>query len=289
MKIAVAGVLGLAMLTWTGIAAQEKKAAPFEVEVVKDIAYYQGEGDDKVRHKLDLYLPRGAKDYPVFFYIHGGGWRRGSKDGASAHGKTFAKNGIGFVAVNYRLSPAEKGKKDGIKHPAHIEDVARAFAWCVANLGKRGANVEQIYIGGHSAGGHLAALLATDESYLGAHKLSPKNIKGVVPISGVFRVGRMNDVFGDAESSKKASPLTHVKEGLPPFLIFYADKESGGLGKQAEAFGKALEKVKGQVKVKMISNRTHGTIMSKAAKEDDEVTKAIFAFIRDKGALKTDK
>jgi acetyl esterase/lipase len=169
--------------------------------------------------------------------------------------------------------------------------VARAFAWTVANLGKRGANVEQIYVSGHSAGGHLAALLATDESYLKAHKLSLKNIKGVVPVSGVFTVsgGRMSKVFGDEQSSKKASPQSHVREGLPPFLIFYADKELGALGKQAESFGKALQEAKVDATVKMIKDRDHGSIMSRAAKEDDELTLALLAFIHKQSGLKERK
>jgi acetyl esterase/lipase len=272
---------------------EEKIAATFEAEVVKNVAYYEGEGADKIRHKLDLYLPKGQKDYPVFFFIHGGGWTDGCKNGFADHGKTFAKNGIGFVAINYRLSARRGSGKEGVKHPAHIEDVVRAFAWVIANFGKRGANVDQIYVSGHSAGGHLCALLATDESYLKTHKLSLKDIKGVVPISGVFRVGGSADPevqirFGD--KGKEASPLTYVKEGLPPFLIFYADKEIappafGDLGKQAEQFGKALQKVKSQVVVKMIKDRNHDTIMGHAAKPDDELTVAVFEFIRKKGVL----
>src|SRR5207249_878371 len=101
----------------------------------------------------------------VLFFIHGGVWREGSKDAFVTQGRAFARQGIGFVAINYRLSPA-------VKHPAHVEDVAKAFAWVHANLGKRGANAEQIFVCGHSAGGHLAALLGTDKSHLETHKLS---------------------------------------------------------------------------------------------------------------------
>src|SRR4051794_15895190 len=99
-----------------------KTGGNFEVEVIKGVAYYDGKDADPVRHKLDLYLPKGQKDYPVLFFIHGGAWRAGSKDGFGRLGRVFARNGVGVVAINYRLSPA-------VKHPAHIQDVARAFAW----------------------------------------------------------------------------------------------------------------------------------------------------------------
>lgn len=263
----------------------DDKTKTFEVETVKNVAYNDSKEADSVRHKLDLYLPKDAKDYPVLFFIHGGGWTKGSKDNFSSHGKTFASNGIGFVAVNYRLSPA-------VKHPEHTKDVAQAFAFARADLKKRGADVSQIYVSGHSAGGHLCALLATDESYLKEHKLSLKDVKGCIPISGVFTVGGRAEIWGDDEEMrKKASPMNHVAKGLPPMLLFYGDAEDKGLGAQAEKFGEALKKVGSKAEVRRITDRTHGTIMSNVAKADDEVTKAIFTFIKSGGKVKekTDK
>jgi len=260
-------------------AADEAKQTKYKVEVVKNLSYNDAKDADDVRHKLDLYLPKGAKNYPVVFFIHGGAWKYGSKTGFARHGNMFASHGIGFVAINYRLSPK-------IKHPQHIKDVARAFAWAYKDLGKRGADLKQIYVSGHSAGGHLCALLAVDESYLKEHKLSAANIRGVIPISGVFRVGGMRDIFGDAGNSKKASPLTHVRKEGPPFLIFYAEKEIAGLGKQAEQFTKAMKDAGAKATVKMIKERNHGSIMQQASKADDEVTVAIFAFIKENGKKK---
>jgi acetyl esterase/lipase len=276
------GLLAVVMCSFSSPLLAEVKKAEYEVEIVKGINYSTNKDADD-RQKLDLYLPKDGKDYPIFFFIHGGAWQKGSKDGFANHGKTFAKKGIGFVATNYRLSPK-------VKHPAHIEDVALAFAWTVKNLPRRGGNVKQIYISGHSAGGHLAALLATDERYLKTHKLSLANIRGVIPISGVFTISnRQSEIFGDEASCRQASPMTHVKPKLPPFLLFYADKELGALGKQAEASGKAVQAVKGDIVVKMIADRDHGTIMRNAARPDDPVTTAILAFIEKNGESKAIK
>ena len=270
MRMAVFAVALLALPAY----ADGKKPA-YEVEVRKDISYHPGKDADAVRHKLDLYLPRGAKDYPVFFFIHGGGWTNGSKNSFGPVGKTFASNGIGFVAINYRLPPA-------VKHPDHAKDAAEAFAWVVANLGKDGADTKRIFVGGQSAGGHLAALLGTDESYLKKHELGLKDIRGVVPISGVFDVthSRLARVFGEDDSRKAGSPMTHIGDKMPPFLVLYADKELGALGKQAEEFAKAVKAKNGKIEVKMIADRTHGTIMRTIARPDDEATRAIFAFIK---------
>jgi acetyl esterase/lipase len=157
-------VLLLALLLARPVAADEAKAPKtggnFEVEVHKNIPYIEGKDVDE-RQKLDLYVPKGAKDYPVLFFIHGGGWTAGSRSGFDRIGRTFAKNGVGFVSTGYRLSPK-------VQHPAHIQDVAKGFAWTVANIGKHGGNAGAIFVSGHSAGGHLAALLATDDDYLKA-------------------------------------------------------------------------------------------------------------------------
>src|SRR5438132_7046995 len=136
-----------------------KSGGHFEVEVVKDLAYDTSKDADSNKHKLDLYLPKGQKDFPVLFFIHGGAWTSGDRRLYGALGHTFAKNGIGTVIISYRLTPQ-------VQHPGHIEDVARAFAWTHQNIAKHGGRADQIFVSGHSAGGHLAALLVTNEKYL---------------------------------------------------------------------------------------------------------------------------
>ena len=149
----------------------------FDVEALLNITYHDGEYADRHKHKLDLFLPKGAKDFPVLFFIHGGAWTSGDRKLYGALGHVFARNGIATVVISYRLSPA-------VQHPAHIEDVARAFAWTHKHIAEYGGRADRIFVTGQSAGGHLAALLATHEQYLQAHHLSLKNICGAIPISG---------------------------------------------------------------------------------------------------------
>jgi acetyl esterase/lipase len=162
--------------------------------------------------------------------------------------------------------------------------VAKAFAWTHKNIAKHGGKADQIFITGHSAGGHLVALLATDPTYLKAEGLSLADIKGALPLSGVYTIRpnrRFDDVFGtDEETVKNASPMEHIKGKLPPFLIAYASKDLGNIGKMSEDFGKALKEAKYDVAVLKIDDRDHGTIIRKAiANADDRLTQAMLKFI----------
>jgi acetyl esterase/lipase/peroxiredoxin len=260
-----------------------KVGGRFEVEAVKDIAYYDGDGADAKKHKLDLFLPKGQKDFPVLFFIHGGAWVIGDRSWYGKLGETFAKNGIGTVIISYRLTPQ-------VQHPGHIEDVARAFAWTHNNIGKYGGKADQIFVTGQSAGGHLAALLATNDTYLKAHKLSPKDIKGVIPISGVYVIlpGTMDGIFGKgAEAADSASPLKCVSGNEPPFLILYADKDLPTIDLVSEAFRAALEKKKVDVSCVKIKGRNHIDIITRlSASEADPATQAMLEFVAKHSGLK---
>jgi acetyl esterase/lipase len=249
----------------------------FEVEKHPNIAYRTDAAADPERHKLDVYVPKGQKDFPVLFFVHGGSWRSGNKSMYTAIGETFAKLGIGVVVTNYRLSPA-------VKHPAHAEDVAKAFAWAHANIARYGGNAGHIVAMGHSAGGHLVSLLATDPTYLKAEKLSPSDIHGVIGISGVYQivpdVAVFKAAFGaDAELCKKASPLTHVSGRHPPFLLAYADRDFPYLGQMAANLNAALEKCHCPTRLMKLADRTHISIITGVINADDPLHQAVRDFV----------
>src|SRR5262249_39838627 len=135
-----------------------KPAVGFEVEVVTGIAYGGGKDAAPVRHTPDLSRPTDKKDYPVLVWVHGGGWKSGNKEQFEFLAKALAGEGVGVVTVNYRLHPQ-------VKFPANVEDVARAFAWTHKNVGRYGGRADRVFVGGHSAGGDLADVLATDGAY----------------------------------------------------------------------------------------------------------------------------
>jgi acetyl esterase/lipase len=208
------------------------------VYMVAGISYTDGAPADADKHKLDLYLPREKKDFPVLVFLHGGSWRAGDRSLYKALGDRLARAGIGVAIPSYRLMPQNP-------HPAQIEDVAAAFAWVVRNVAQDGGDVSRIYLSGHSAGAHLAALLALDEKYLAEFGLSRKSIRGVVAMSGIYDVDKL-DVFlvapGDKGGKHDASPIAHAHSGAPHFLITYCQWDYFGLPKQARDFALDLRK-----------------------------------------------
>src|SRR5262249_5492622 len=264
-----AGCLGVVVLLaipeWLGAAAPAPGPPKlYRVRGARNITYYAPAKDpDPYRHRLDVYRPRGKGPFPVLVFVHGGAWMMMSKDdvlGVLGYGtvaRCLAERGLVVVLPNYRLSP-------GVKHPEHIKDVARAFAWTLENVKKYGGDPGRVFVGGHSAGGHLAALLATDEAYLKEVGRSRKDVRGVVGVSGVYRVdldlklsvadpwgyvrlrGRVRPLalaFGnDPKVAHRASPMTHVGRGLPPFLLINAGLDYPPLKRMAGEFAAALKK-----------------------------------------------
>jgi acetyl esterase/lipase len=265
------------------VAPQHKNAGDFEVEVVKDIAYYDGKDADPIRHKLDVYVPKGQKNFPVMMFVHGGTWKSGNKNLYEPLGKLYAKNGVGVVIINYRLSPK-------VQHPAHIQDVARAFAWTHKNIAKHGGDPDNFFVCGHSAGGHLVALLSTNETYLKAEGLAISNIKGTIPLSGVFVItpsALFKDIFTeDKDTVKTASPIEHVTGKHPPCLCLYADKDYLTLDAQAEQMCKKLKECKCEAATLQIKDRTHITIITSMVSEADPANQAILEFLAKHGGLK---
>jgi arylformamidase len=253
-----------------------------DVQLIQDVTYYEGPETEKVAHQLDLYLPKGATGFPVLFFVHGGAWIQGEKSLFGLHkpvGMFWASRGVGVVMINYRLSPT-------VIHPEHIKDVARAFAWTVSNIHKYGGRPDEVFLFGHSAGGHLVALLATDDSYLKAEDLTLGAIKGVILMSGVYHLPMNNplldSVFGtEAKVRKEASPLSHVRADAPPFLILYAEHDLSLCGKRpSEEFCKALLAKKAVAQALEMKERNHVTLFFKAAAADDPAVEVMWKFLR---------
>jgi acetyl esterase/lipase len=231
-----------------------------------------------------MFLPRDHKDFPVVLFVHGGSWLRGDKNYLgvySSMGACLARQGIGVIVTNYRLSPA-------VMHPEHIKDVARAFAWVHKNVNRYGGRADHLFVCGHSAGGHLVSLLATDESFLKAEGLTRKAIRGVIPMSGIYDVPdrMLPAVFGvDLEKRRQASPIRHVQPDLPPFLILYADRDLPACDKApSEAFCKALRDKGNQAETVEVLDSNHFKIILSAAIPDEPVTRAILRFIQTQAA-----
>jgi arylformamidase len=256
--------------------------------VHRDIPYA---GAKNERQTLDVYAPAGGKDHPVVFWIHGGGWQAGDKAEVQAKPRAFVDKGFVFVSTNYRLLPDAT-----IKEMAG--DVAKALRWVHEHAEEYGGDPDRIVVMGHSAGAQLAAPICTDDRYLKAEGLALSLIKGCVPVDGdTYDVPmqiqtveqRRADIykrkFGDTESQKDLSPVTHVAKGkdIPPFVILHVADHPETKG-QSQRLAKALQEVGVSARAYPAEGKTHETINSDLGLPDDEPTKALFEFLD--GALK---
>lgn len=244
------------------------------VALYRDIAYTEGRPEDASKHQLDVYAPQKPKQAPVFFFIHGGSWRSGDRAQYRALGNRFAREGTITVVTSYRLAPQNP-------YPAQIEDVAAAFAWVVRHIGDHGGDPSRIYLGGHSAGGHLAALLTLDERYLKTRGLSPRNVRGTILLSGVYEIRGQESVFGsDEQVWKQASPLSYVRGPAPPFLITYCQWDYLTLPQQARRLQEALRKAGVAAELVFIPQQNHISEIVNVFQDDDPTARAILRFIR---------
>jgi len=242
-----------------------------EVEVHKDIVYTDGAPEDESKHKLDLYLPKNKKNFPVMIFFHGGFWRSGDRSLYPLLGSRFAKAGIAVVVPSYRLMPKHP-------HPAQIEDAAAAFAWVYRNISKYGGDTTRIYATGHSAGGHLAALLALDPQYLKKMPDIPEGaIRGVASLSGVYNVGTLKE-FQAADDDP--SPIHHIHPHAPPFLITYCQWDYLDLPKQALDFAEELKRKFVGVKIEYIPGENHISEIIDTLKDADPTAHALLDFIK---------
>ena len=258
------------------------------IRIFRDIIYRKDPKDTKGWNKLDLYLPK-TKGFTTLLWIHGGGLHSGDKSKITEVAKRFVAEGYGVASINYRLYPQAK-------YPTQIQDVARAFAWVHGNIAGKDGDPNLILVAGGSAGGHLAALLALDESHLKKHGLSSRNVRGAIPISGLMDVNRVGaerrkGIWGDdPKKYRAASPLHHARKDAPPILLLHAEHDTADRRTQNQAMFDALKKAKHpDVAIHELKDRTHNNIRSNLVGRDDPGARLILTFLKkhsaDKGSL----
>jgi hypothetical protein len=178
---------------------------------LNDIVYYAGADADTANHKVNLVIPDDVEQPPLLIWIGGGAWSYVDRKMEMDLARKIAGQGIAVASVGHRLSPAtwkDPALSKGIRHPAHIHDIARAVAFLYKNAGRYGYSQKNIFIGGYSSGAHLSALIVMDPSYLENVGLSKNIIKGVLPIAGTYDIMHYHQVL--TEGNGKAFADNHV-------------------------------------------------------------------------------
>ena len=170
------------------------------------------------RQSLDVYMPSGGvSDRPTVVFWHGGGWYWGSKEQYRFVGAALANSGYVAILPNYRLFPQAR-------FPQFIDDGALAVRWVREHAREFGGDPGAIFLMGHSAGGHLAAMLALDDRYLQKVGGSSSWIRGWIAISAPYEwkwtLPDMHVVFG-WRPIDEWRPIAHVSNRAPPALLIH--------------------------------------------------------------------
>ena len=182
---------------------------------------------------LDIF-PAATQDAPVLVFIHGGYWYRFSSKEFSFVARGPVSAGVTVVVVNYALCP--KVTVDEI-----VRQSRAAVAWTYRNAGSFGADPDRIHVSGHSAGGHLTAMLA-ETDWEGEYGLPADIIKSGTPISGLFDLAPFPYTFLQPQLQLtwaevlRNSPILTLPEEAPPLLVTYGEEETDELRRQSEDF-----------------------------------------------------
>lgn len=277
------GCLLLVAVAWVADAHAQR--------VTRDLPYATAHA----RQVLDVHAPAGAKNLPVVFWIHGGGWQSGDKSMVALKPKAFTDAGFVFVSINHRLLPA-------VEMGDITRDVAGALGWVHRNIAAHGGDPARLLVMGHSSGGQLAALMCTDARYAKAEGFPLTNIRGCVPVDAdTFDIPAIIEVaetrarahrlplptyghrqkFGDDPARHRDfSAVTHVGrgKGIPPFLILHIAGHPD-TGAQARRLAAVLEAAGISAKVVAGRETTHASINDNIGSPGDPVTEELFAFV----------
>ncbi|WP_395749032.1 alpha/beta fold hydrolase [Prosthecobacter sp.] len=244
--------------------------------------------------KLDLHRPPGDNP-PLLVYVHGGGWRAGSKEDVPI--VDLYEKGYAIASVNYRLSTQAP-------FPAQGHDIKAAIRFLRANAGRLHVNAGKLGILGSSAGGHLAALVGVSngntqlEGKVGEHPDQSSDVQVIVSYYGAsnletilaqstpkgleFRIPALKLLLGDTpdkkvELARLASPVAHLDKKDPPLLLIHGDADPQMPPQQSQELAKAYETLGLPVTLIIMPGSRHG-----GAEFYDEERTAIVAKFLDK-------
>jgi len=250
----------------------------------QDVAY----GPD-ARNTLDVYLPANSRNAPVVVFFHGGGWNSGDKSEYKFVGAALAAHGCIAVLPNYRLYPKARLVD-------FMRDAARAVAWVYAQQGKWGTDGRNVFLMGHSAGAHIATLLALDETYLENAGLDANKLRGVVGLAGPydfipFRYPYMFDLFGPEAEFARSQPINYVRADAPPFFLLHGLKDTTVVPGNTEHLSAALSASGARVMTKFYASADHGDLIapfSIPARKRLPVLDDVLLFMNDCMTVRTD-
>ena len=229
----------------------------------KNITYLEASGR-KAEQKLNVFAPHHHQPLkPVLIYLYGGNWTSGHRSLYNFFGSRWARKGVVTVVVDYPKSP-------DAQYFEMATDVAKATKWVKENIQRYGGDPDQIFISGHSAGGHLAALVSTDNQFFAQQNLTSP-LKGTILIdaAGLDMYGYLKEVDHGPQGSylnifsnkpqtwKAASPLYQLRPGIKPMLIYQGGRTYPSIITSNQKFVAALKTAGYQPEYHILKKKKH--------------------------------
>lgn len=245
--------------------------------VQRDIAY-----GELARQRLDIYQPtqRSGDTNPVVLFFYGGGWEDGDKKDYKFVGEALSSHGLTVVIADYRVYPE-------VVFPDFIEDAAAAVAWTKANIDSFGADPDQLFIAGHSAGAHIASMLVLNEEYLMKYALTPDDVKGMIGLAGPYdflplKSDTLKTIFGPEDLRWQSQPINFVKGDNPPMLLMVGERDLTVWPRNSFRLAEKVAAAGGEVVLQKFPDYGHVAMVAKLAKPlrgDGAILQPILEFI----------
>ena len=260
-----------------------------EYRVVPNITYLTANNHE---NRMDLYLPRNASGpTPVLMYMHGGGWVRGNKESNVLRLLPYLQMGWAVVNVQYRLGPVSLA-------PAAVEDCLCAVRWVIRNAEEYNFDTSRVVLTGHSAGGHLTLTTGMIPASAGLDRQCPGteelrvaamiNWYGITDVGDLlegpnmkpYAVEWMGSLPNRLDIAHRLSPMTYIREGLPPIFTIHGDADPAVPYQHAVRFHAALDRAGVSNQFHTVPGGRHGGF---SLEETREIFEKIHRFLRQHG------
>jgi len=213
------------------------------------------------RQRLDVWAPKqaGAKR-PVIVFFYGGSWNSGLREGYGFAARALAARGFVVVVPDYRLVP-------DVRWPGFVEDGAAAVRWVLANVAAHGGDPEKVAVMGHSAGAHIALLLALDRRWGVADRIrAAVSLAGPTDFLPFATGGAADAALGNASDLKDTQPISFARGDASPLLLLHGTDDTTVLPRNSERLAAAITAAGGRAAVKLYPKIGHIGILTALSK-----------------------
>ncbi|HUT48307.1 MAG TPA: alpha/beta hydrolase [Alphaproteobacteria bacterium] len=209
-------------------------------------------------HRVDIFMPSPPKPgqrRAAVIYFHGGGWTIGSRVLDHYIGRALSEMGYVGMLADYRLFPF-------VRFPAFVHDGARAVAWLRSNAARYGVAPDRIYLMGHSAGAHIAMLLALDPRYLHKAGVPMHAVRGAIGLAGPYTANPRSNlvfrpVFAGLANPQEARPISFVGNTGPRLLLLHGGADLLVPPRQAREMGRRYREAGGEARIRVYPGANH--------------------------------